>query len=317
MLLFCRLPMLMNQCLMWNDDRIAAALYAAVVDGHIVDKEGEVSIETGINWNGMPLIDYINRINEWHENIERNTGCLLDMELFVEEFATVNDTFIHLYPVNAMRNRAHQLAQTEAILLLDVDFIPSANFAREYQSPTGYEKIMKVLAERKAFVFPAFESVNGWETAADRHVVTAAFMGKATLIDLYKAKRLDAFSQNNYTCHAATNYAKWFDANESYEIDYSGPYEPYLLTAKAYTPWYDERYRGYFSNKISHRRYYSTLGVRHIVHPTAFVLHMFHYHVTTAENSKLKSKNFGIYTAMERELHTNAGYKPVTSFCAT
>lgn len=47
--------------------------------------------------------------------------CQLDLELLVEE--RCNMRMASFWPVNSLRNRAVQLARSEALLLLDVDFV--------------------------------------------------------------------------------------------------------------------------------------------------------------------------------------------------
>lgn len=64
-----------------------------------------------------------------------------------------------LYPFNAVRNRALGLAATEAVLLLDVDFLPSPGVVPAYQGTAeGYREMMAQLRRREAVVLPAFET---------------------------------------------------------------------------------------------------------------------------------------------------------------
>jgi hypothetical protein len=63
-----------------------------------------------------------------------------------------------LYPVNAMRNRALAGARTDAVLLLDVDFWPSAELSELMQKPAKYASLMAVLQNGSAVVLPAFET---------------------------------------------------------------------------------------------------------------------------------------------------------------
>lgn len=63
-----------------------------------------------------------------------------------------------LYPVNAMRNRALANARTEAVLLLDVDFWPSAELSELMQKPAKYASLMTALQKGSAVVLPAYET---------------------------------------------------------------------------------------------------------------------------------------------------------------
>lgn len=63
-----------------------------------------------------------------------------------------------LYPVNAMRNRALARARTEAVLLLDVDFWPSAELSELVQKPAKYASLVEELRKGTAVVLPAYET---------------------------------------------------------------------------------------------------------------------------------------------------------------
>lgn len=304
-----RLNMLMNQCMVWHD-RIAAVVYSPL----LVTNNTIFSTDTAnLEWDGLDVPTVIEKLKWWHAHIDRGAGCTLDLEFAVEEFESKEDPVASLYPVNALRNRAHMLAETEAIVLLDVDFLPSAGLVSDYRRPGGYSDMMQQLAERKLIVLPAFLTTGkqGPEAA-----IAGALMGKEGLIEAFEQKKLDAFSQCGYSCHGITDYPKWFKANESYPVMYKKPYEPYFLAAKAFVPWYDERFRGYYQNKIMHRVHISVLGVQFLVHPRHYVIHMFHtksstYGATRVTNTK--EHNFELAAKIRNE--ASAGeFLPVTSF---
>lgn len=50
--------------------------------------------------------------------------------------------------------------------------------------------------------------------------------------------------------HSPTNFDKWFDSEQGYQVSYSDFYEPYVVAAKSRIPHYDERFRGYGMNKV-------------------------------------------------------------------
>eukprot|EP00959_Pyramimonas_sp_CCMP1952_P187148 3913563-Pyramimonas_sp.AAC.1 len=58
---------------------------------------------------------------------------------------------------------------------------------------------------------------------------------------------------------------------EGYEVRYADFYEPYIVAARAHVPRYDERFRGYGMNKVSHLHAVAAAGLRFRAHPTAFV----------------------------------------------
>ena len=53
-------------------------------------------------------------------------------------------------------------------------------------------------------------------------------------------------------------------------------FEPYMLAARSSVPWYDERFRGYGLDKVVHAASMAASGVRWVVHPRAFVVHVPH-----------------------------------------
>lgn len=52
--------------------------------------------------------------------------------------------------------------------------------------------------------------------------------------------------------HAPTNYSAWMRASASYTVAFEEYYEPYVLAHRSCISLYDERFRGYGLNKISH-----------------------------------------------------------------
>ena len=84
-----------------------------------------------------------------------------------------------MYPANAVRNRALLAAATDAVLLLDVDFVVSRSLAESIELPGGYEKLEAALAGgANALLLPAFEA---WDQGAGGKAVAleAAARGKA------------------------------------------------------------------------------------------------------------------------------------------
>ena len=103
--------------------------------------------------------------NAFHCAIVRHAPagkCRLDMVLLVERVCAPalgcqsgGRKRPALYPVNALRNRALAMAETQAVLLLDVDFLPSPALTTEYRSERGLGRISLHLNNRTAIVLPA------------------------------------------------------------------------------------------------------------------------------------------------------------------
>lgn len=52
--------------------------------------------------------------------------------------------------------------------------------------------------------------------------------------------------------HNCTDYAKWFQSSQPYDVEYHDGYEPWFIIDRFRNPWYDVSFRGYGWNKVSH-----------------------------------------------------------------
>lgn len=97
-----------------------------------------------------------------------------------------------LYPVNAMRNRALANARTDAVLLLDVDFWPSAELSELMQKPAKYESLMKTLQAGAAVVLPAYETGDPGDIGVE--VAREAVLGTFLSAVVFSAGELEGSS---------------------------------------------------------------------------------------------------------------------------
>lgn len=51
-------------------------------------------------------------------------------------------------------------------------------------------------------------------------------------------------------CHNVTDYQRWFATTEAYPVKYVKEFEPWFLSSRKGTEWFDFRFRGYGKNKI-------------------------------------------------------------------
>jgi hypothetical protein len=223
-----------------------------------------------------------------------------------------------------MRNRALRMVSTELVLLLDVDFLPSASLTDLYMyTKSGYEALRKRLfASPTALVLPAFEYVGGGNVPGGKIECRGAAVAssntpddepgsnkkqdpetidapsrsaclesaRAAAMPLLDSKRaavessqrgeLLPFHVKEYAPgHKPTNYTHWMEvlAEEldsldstigsdeggvidkalqaermhralerySYAVTWREGYEPFVVMARKYVPWYDERFLGY------------------------------------------------------------------------
>lgn len=266
---FERLYMLEGQCDVWNGV-ISAAVYIALLNGKVVTVE--------LNSNQNPRLTDISEVElkfkQFHQLAEAKGLCKLDLQLVSQ---TVESIWLSaLYPVNAMRNRALANARTEAVLLLDVDFWPSAELSELTQKPAKYASLVAALQKGAAVVLPAYETGDpgdiGVEVARE-----AVLEGKDAAVRMFWDGRIKAFHTDRYEAgHRATDYKRWLEASRPYNIQYEEGFEPYVIVSRRYVPWYDERFVGYRKNKVVHLLYLSTSGIQFVVHPRAFTVHSPH-----------------------------------------
>jgi len=167
-----------------------------------------------------------------------------------------------LYPINALRNLALSQARTELVFLLDVDFVPSAGLLRDL---TRQPALLSHLAANKAaLVVPAFE-------VSPRHRLPAQQAALAALA-ASSPPQASGFHTGHFPVgHAPTDFARWFTSARPYEVAYEESYEPYVVASKRWLPAYDERFRGYGLNKVSHLYAVAAQGARFLVMPSHFV----------------------------------------------
>jgi len=200
------------------------------------------------------------------------------------------EAYDRLYPVNALRNAALEHARSELLFLVDVDFVPSRRLHEVLASDDGGRRLLNALSHgsRKnrgpgALVIPAFEAAKSnmplpLDGAELRH---AAARGE-----------VEGFHVSHFPCgHRATDFDRWLGASkaespdagnfnqhahgvDAYLIHYEEHFEPYVVVPRQSVPAYDERFRGYGLNKISHLYELSQRGFRFrtCAHAEAFVV---------------------------------------------
>lgn len=166
------------------------------------------------------------------------------------------------------------LAKTEAMLLLDVDFLPSESLVSLLRDPS----IFTLIQDKRACVVPAFGHADYIPlpsgTDLRQREAYALLDSKAAVVDAYFKGRMPSFYEvQKPGDHGPTNYSQWATASRPYDVEYERGYEPYILIAKKYVPWYDERFVGYCRNKVSHLEHISSVGIQFAVHPDAYVIH--------------------------------------------
>lgn len=299
-----RLYMLEAQCGSWGSI-ISASVHVPLVEGHIVSELAELANKDA----NAPL----ELISDFHERMEKRGRCKLDLVYVTEEVGSFDR--VGLYPVNALRNKALQLSQTEIVLLLDADFLPNRMLADLIHDPANYDQLRRVTGYRQGIVLPAFETIDDGEEG--RNTALKAIKSREALQELFKRGELRGFHMDHYNRgHRATDHSRWFETNISYRIPYEEGFEPYVLVQRRFVPWYDERFKGYRKNKVVHLMHMFRLGLEFASTPHGYVVHSPHpvansWNTTQATGFWYKLKK--LY-ADSREDMANSVFVPATAF---
>ncbi|KAG0231385.1 hypothetical protein BGW42_000281 [Actinomortierella wolfii] len=211
----------------------------------------------------------------------------VDMHVVVDKFD---------FQLNMWRNVARLFARTDYFMLLDVDFHICTDLKAHLKASP---EAMNLLRQGNALVLPAFEfkdEIDGVDSATfptDKKVVER----------LVNNKKLMAFHSAKFAPgHAASNYPKWYETDEIYQVtEFTWKYEPYVILKKEGTPWCDERFVGYGANKAACLYEIYLSGVDYYVLPNDFLIHQSHAY-PESKRSGGRKLNADLYTAFRDEL---------------
>ncbi|KAL6753172.1 glycosyl-transferase for dystroglycan-domain-containing protein [Haematococcus lacustris] len=306
-----RLPALRAQCAAWSGP-LAAAVYLPL---HNPGNSGALQLSSVNTDRMLAVMNSIDTLLQETDtaaaaatatataaraavgDLQRPGGCQLRVLLVYEVHAQEKATT--LYPVNSLRNFARLLADTPLIANIDVDMLPSASLSATLLAdvagmagdtaagstvPLNPGSAASIVAAQQqgstVFVLPAFETACGGPALADQ----IARSGKAAVAEAMRQECLAPFrARVAVACHNATDFPRWLnmgqpggEALEAYQVDYQTSFEPWFISSRSATAWFDVRYRGYGKNKIQQVAHMASQGVRFRVHPTGFLVHRPH-----------------------------------------
>jgi glycosyltransferase-like protein LARGE len=76
--------------------------------------------------------------------------------------------------------------------------------------------------------------------------------------------------------HYQTNYTHWRTASEVYRIQWSFPYEPYIIVQTKDTPLYSQVFMERYHDKASHLMHLNAAGFEFWGIPESYMVHMPH-----------------------------------------
>lgn len=178
----------------------------------------------------------------------------------------------------------------------DVDFHICTNFrASIHQNAKAIELLQ---SGKAALVIPAFE----FNKQADGVDYTTFPDTKKELLELVSKEKIDMFHKHWVNGHGDTNYTKWYTSSKPYKVStYQYSYEPYIIYKKEGTPWCDERFIGYGSNKAACLYEIYISGVDYWVLPNDFLIHQTH-HYPEDTRAKERRYNRNLYDSFREEL---------------
>ena len=201
-------------------------------------------------------------------------------------------------PINALRNLAIYQVNTSYVVYLDVDFtqfsnelkyfnknyINNSNFLDQFQIqkfPRHYykqqknkQRIQKPYDPQKfVFILPSFQFVNSTIESKISHPIDT----KSALLKHINLNHIEMFTKHWWRAQICTNYNKWYNTSNLYEIKLSNEYyEPYFIIK---TQWYhsypfNPTFIGRGANKVSHIITLFHNCFQFYVLPTTFIIHV-------------------------------------------
>ena len=248
-----RFPQLKEQALAYANAPISVALY-------IPFDRSEVTL------NAPEDSKALQRIRLFHQELAAEGARRVTISLL---FGNASSKRAHddLYPVNALRNVALEAAKTDLVFLSDVDFVPSPKLAI-LNGGLAFDTFFSVCKCGAVLVVPAFEAVGSQKDLPKT---------QAELARQWHDKRVRGFQvipgrMTSSEGHSPTNFTRWFTSDTPYLIKYKWRFEPYIIALKQTLPSYDERFKGYGGNKISHLYEVAHRGAHFIVLPDVFII---------------------------------------------
>ncbi|KAG2494906.1 hypothetical protein HYH03_006841 [Edaphochlamys debaryana] len=182
------------------------------------------------------------------------TTCSLRVGLFVE---VADAQLAAIMPTNALRNAAGLMVQTPLAAMLDVDLGTSASLNRLAADPEWVKSVTAQVsgpAGPGLGILPAFETAYYLDPDTSREVTSVALTeSKRVAASLYLARAIVVFQVNRCPhCHGPIRHDEWVYASAPFEVPHNRSFEPWGILSRFEDPGYDERFRGWFHDKIQH-----------------------------------------------------------------
>nr|CAB3224860.1 N-acetyllactosaminide beta-1,3-N-acetylglucosaminyltransferase [Phallusia mammillata] len=204
----------------------------------------------------------------WFKFITPKVDCNRFLEV-LRNFTASNYAHGDLqYPQNTLRNVAKSASQTKYVFVLDVDVMPSRDTRAQFVKFLS-ESEFQELRHPAVFVAPAFEIENR----------TPMPLSKTQLVHALKQDVVRPFHiETCPKCHKATLYDDWMaitrtaNITTAFELAWAISWEPFYI-GLIDVPDYDERFKQYGFDRISHTCELYMAGYHFHLLAHAFVVH--------------------------------------------
>jgi len=182
------------------------------------------------------------------------SACTLHAEVFIEE--TCGAALPE--PVNALRNRALRLVNTEAVFLADGAHIVSGTLCRALSDRATAHTLKLALQSHPGVVIPGLAPANSILSHVAHHmaleIASTTFI--TGVINLVKAKQLEGPSGWGLNKTEQAQAVRIWDEhhNKPNTTTLSDGAAPHVLMYTFRVPWFDERLRGLHWSQILHIR---------------------------------------------------------------
>lgn len=233
-----KLPELERQCDHWMSV-VSAAVF---VNLPYTTMENDTSTYDPLTKEvGAAIAEAEKKIDELFQKIESGESqhCTLDTMLVFEHFSRF-DPFLGLYPINALRNRALQMADTDIVLVIDVDLLPNADLAHDLHVVSRYETLRRVTEYKQVIVLPALEILSG-DPAEENRWTRRALEGPDRIRTMTEKGKIQPYLEDrNPHSQGNTDFDRWINSSMPYRVDFIDEgYEPFFLAKRLLLPWFD------------------------------------------------------------------------------
>lgn len=156
-----------------------------------------------------------------------------------------------LYPVNAGRNTARDTVKTDYVLVMDIELKPSKNLEEKFLHMTDRHQMNpdeRWVGHKIVYVLPVFEVEHGEKIPTDKLELVS---------QIHKGKSVYFHKNRCGICHKIPYYDMWVNTTHvSSNLDiffvtkWVPPFWEPVFIGDNKEPMYDERFKGYGSNKI-------------------------------------------------------------------